>query len=542
MRFSIPCGGQDGSRRPWGGYAAVFGGFLLQFTMGAFYSFGNLSTYMTSYMRQNGSPNITYTDFVIVQSAWGMTQGCVMPFSGFIIKAIGQKASMVIGSFIFSGGCALTYFTIQKELWMVAATYGFVSAFGQNIALIPTLTTGMKWFPNNKGTAMGLVVGGFGGGAFAFNNIQTAILNPNNVDVARDGPDKGYFVDEDLLSRVPDLLLILSGIYLCLGWFACLLITQPPDDWLDRQGGDEREIEQGKKEKEEDEQKVKEAEEKRKEHKLSEEYLTPCEAFRRKELYLLWITRLSVVMVTQVIAAFYKAFGQTFIKDDQFLSIVGAVTSVFNCTGRLFYGFIMDKTAYKVAMCVEASLLILLMSTFYLTSLIGVDTDCTTDTAAFLVVHEANSTLVTNPCDEPTSLLTKIVYALWVWAIFFTFPGTYSTQPAVTTQTFGHKYGGFIYAFLFSSDIINNLLVATVSKAIKEALGWLGLFLIVSSCGFIALGATIFYPYTPRPGPRPTSTYCQYGFLARLGLVELSRLKLEDYEFKKNPEKKQANS
>ena len=36
-----------------------------------------------------------------------------------------------------------------------------------------------------------------------------------------------------------------------------------------------------------------------------------------------------------------------------------------------------------------------------------------------------------------------------------------------------------------------------------------------------------------RPGPRPTSTYCQYGFLARLGLVELSRLKLEDYEFKK---------
>ena len=28
-------------------------------------------------------------------------------------------------------GCALTYFTLNKELWMVAATYGFVSAFGQ---------------------------------------------------------------------------------------------------------------------------------------------------------------------------------------------------------------------------------------------------------------------------------------------------------------------------------------------------------------------------------------------------------------------------
>ena len=58
----------------------------------------------------------------------------------------------------------------------------------------------------------------------------------------------------------------------------------------------------------------------------------------------------------------------------------------------------------------------------------------------------------------------QVVFALWVWAIYLTFPGTYSTQPAVTTQTFGHKYGGFIYAFLFSSDIINNLLVAILSS------------------------------------------------------------------------------
>ena len=36
-----------------------------------------------------------FLDFVIVQSAWGMTQGCVMPFSGFIIKAIGQKVSIL---------------------------------------------------------------------------------------------------------------------------------------------------------------------------------------------------------------------------------------------------------------------------------------------------------------------------------------------------------------------------------------------------------------------------------------------------------------
>ena len=56
----------------------------------------------------------------------------------------------------------------------------------------------------------------------------------------------------------------------------------------------------------------------------------------------------------------YKAFGQTFIYDDHFLSIVGAICSFFNCSGRLIYGFIMDKTSYKMAMSIEAVLLTVL--------------------------------------------------------------------------------------------------------------------------------------------------------------------------------------
>ena len=67
---------------------------------------------------------------------------------------------------------------------MVAATYGFVSAFGQNIALIAARTTGMKWFPHRKGLAMGCVVGGFGGGSLVFNYIITAIINPDNISPA----------------------------------------------------------------------------------------------------------------------------------------------------------------------------------------------------------------------------------------------------------------------------------------------------------------------------------------------------------------------
>ena len=54
----------------------------------------------------------------------------------------------------------------------MALTYGFISAFGQSIALIPTMTIGMRWFPKRRGLAMGIVVGGFGGGAFIFNQVK----------------------------------------------------------------------------------------------------------------------------------------------------------------------------------------------------------------------------------------------------------------------------------------------------------------------------------------------------------------------------------
>ena len=39
-----------------------------------------------------------------------------------------------------------------------------------NASSIPQ-TIGMKWFPKREGMAMGIVVGGFGFGAFVFNQV-----------------------------------------------------------------------------------------------------------------------------------------------------------------------------------------------------------------------------------------------------------------------------------------------------------------------------------------------------------------------------------
>ena len=124
------------------------------------------------------------------------------------------------------------------------------------------------------------------------------------------------------------------------------------------------------------------------------------------------MTRLSVVMLSNVISAFYKVFGQTFIRDDKFLSVVGSINSVFNCSGRLVFGLIMDKFAYKVSMSIEAVLLVILMSTFYLTSMIGV-TDPVCEQLINSATNLTTTTLATTTTSElcaeiPTSITTKV--------------------------------------------------------------------------------------------------------------------------------------
>ena len=93
---------------------------------------------------------------------------------------------------------------------------------------------------------------------------------------------------------------------------------------------------------------------------------------------------------------------------------MGAICSLFNCSGRLFYGLLMDKTTYKVAMSVEAVLLTFICAFYYTSIYAG-----------------------------------KIMFAAMTWAIFFTFPGTFAIMPACTVQTYGHKYGGTILRIVF---------------------------------------------------------------------------------------------
>ena len=103
-----------------------------------------------------------------------------------------------------------------------AITYGTLFGLGTALSYTPPLGVAMRWFPKSKGLVNGIIVGGFGLGAFIFNQIQTAYLNPLNKPL--DDESGQYFIDEQILNRVPSVFLLLGSVYSVVQCMSALLI------------------------------------------------------------------------------------------------------------------------------------------------------------------------------------------------------------------------------------------------------------------------------------------------------------------------------
>jgi len=80
---------------------------------------------------------------------------------------IGAKRTILIGGILFSSGFFLTRF-IHGHLLVLYLTYGILGGLGTGFINGSTLPNAIKWFPDKRGLASGIVSGGYGGGAILF--------------------------------------------------------------------------------------------------------------------------------------------------------------------------------------------------------------------------------------------------------------------------------------------------------------------------------------------------------------------------------------
>ena len=337
-----------------------------------------------------------------------------MTLSGHLEERIGVRMTVLLGSTFMSSGVFLTYFTIQHSLFATTITYGLMFGFGTALAYAPPMAVAMKWFPRKKGLVNGIIVGGFGMGAFVFNTVQTTFLNPWNHSPGKDG----YFAESEsaVLERVPSVFLLLGTLYGIMQLVAVMLISNPSEDDIAsniplvshhtddieeeiiyQTEGDLRSRSQSPAQ---DSPFVQQPPPAGAQQDL--ENVPPSKVVRTPEFWILWFTFLLNTQAVGYINTMYKAFGQQFIDDDHFLAVVGAFAAVFNSFGRVVWGHFCDVSGYKMCMLIVTTSISFLYSTLYF-----------------------------------SEYGQRATFAIWIWAIFFAFCGNFVLLPTATAQCFG---------------------------------------------------------------------------------------------------------
>lgn len=431
--------------------AAIVGGILIHLTLGNLYSFGNMMTYMVSYMHKNVSDSITYRNMIWVNSVTTASQGFFMVLGGFLEAKVGPRITCFIGCSILSSGIMLTSITIKESLLNVMLTYGLLSGLGISLSYVTPLACGMKWFPDKKGLINGLIVAGFGLGALGSTNFQTLYLNPDNKSPGSDG----YFDDPEILARVPSVFIALGGIFLAMQYIGCLLLSKPDQSSEIHHQQDRQRLLQEEVESVDEDMHASSTDV----ETLPDKDLRPMEMIKTRTFYTLWLIFFFNTIGIGYINAMYKSYGQTFIKNDLLLAQVGSFAAIFNCAGRIFWGKLMDKTSFKFSMRILSFCLCLLFATLPLTEQMG-----------------------------------EVGFTGWIWAIFFTFSGTFVLMPTVAEKAFGSTHYTANYGLFFISQVVSGPLIAVGNQVLLHTIGFSGCFLVVAAVISLSTVLTFMIP------------------------------------------------
>ncbi|XP_076371156.1 apicoplast pyruvate carrier 2-like isoform X2 [Tachypleus tridentatus] len=186
---------------------SVAGCFLIYLAIGTPLTFGNITPYLTSYLRQKVEKDTTYEETTWIFYTFISTFS-LLYFGGKLGSVIGRRWTMIIGSLIFSFGLVLTHWSIQHSLEATIITYGLIVSLGYVCCFVHPVVTAVEWFPNNKGLVTGIVASGSALTPLFMNNVQTFFVNPSNFQSASDG----FFYNNEIIESVPLLFLVMGSV------------------------------------------------------------------------------------------------------------------------------------------------------------------------------------------------------------------------------------------------------------------------------------------------------------------------------------------
>ena len=186
----------------------------LQICFGTVYAW---SFFQTLLVRQLGW---TFTETAWAFSITIFALGTSAAWAGAALPKLGPRRLALIGSVMFAGGYFIASFALQMDwLWLFYLGYGVIGGAGIGLGYVTPVATVAKWFPDRKGLATGIVVMGFGIGAFLLSKMLAPILV--------------WHTESDL----PATFLWLGVVFACILIPASILLRDPPEDFTPTAAG-----------------------------------------------------------------------------------------------------------------------------------------------------------------------------------------------------------------------------------------------------------------------------------------------------------------
>ena len=211
-------------------YLCAMGGFLIHLVLGTLYCWGNITTFVTSHVRKYDS-SITYDDTIEVYTTTLAFQGLFMLIGGLIEKSIGARRTIFLGGYLIVIGTFLA--SVATSLAQLIIFGGVMFGTGTGMIYSTPISCAIRWKPEKKALLSGIVVSGFGGGAFVFGLIANRLVNPNGMNMDTTSHSQKYFdAHGDVANRVPMMYQVFGSCFFVLITIGGLLVQdkQPIED------------------------------------------------------------------------------------------------------------------------------------------------------------------------------------------------------------------------------------------------------------------------------------------------------------------------
>lgn len=119
----------------------------------------------------------SFTDTAVAFSVTIFSLGISAAWAGWMLPRLGPRTLALIGSALFSIGYVIGGLALHLDsLLLFYAGYGVIGGAGIGLGYVTPVATAAKWFPDRKGLATGIVVMGFGVGAFLLSKALAPFL------------------------------------------------------------------------------------------------------------------------------------------------------------------------------------------------------------------------------------------------------------------------------------------------------------------------------------------------------------------------------